>query len=309
MEYINRMDDIQIEKKTAITLGKFDGVHRGHQELIHKILEKKKEGFQTALFTFDKSVGAFLRDFDFKLLLTKEERRIILSKYSLDYVIECEFTEEFAHMSAESFIEQILVEKLKVGYIAVGTDFKFGYKAKGNYKLLQEFAKKYDFTVEVVDKITYEDSEISSTRIRKSIEEGKLEEVVGMLGYPYPIIGEVIHGKKLGRTLGIPTVNLLPPKEKLLPPYGVYAAKIIIEHEVYNGITNIGCKPTVSSEEIRGVETFIFDYQDNLYGKIIEVDLYRYERPELKFNTIEELKEKMDEDILLVRKYFIDNSL
>jgi riboflavin kinase / FMN adenylyltransferase len=298
-----------LETKTAITLGKFDGVHIGHQKLLHKVIEKKKEGFQSVLFTFDKSVGAFLRDLDLNLLLTKEERRSILSKYPIDYVLECEFTEEFAHMTAEVFIEEILVKKLNVGYIAVGTDCTFGYKAKGDYRLLQKFAQKYNFIVEVVEKVTYKDKEISSTRIRKSIEDGKMEEATIMLGYHYPIIGEVIHGKKLGRTLGIPTINLAPSNEKLLPPFGVYASRIMIDDKSYNGVTNIGSKPTVSEERIRGVETFIFDYKGDLYGKTIQIDLYRYERPELKFDTIEQLKDKMDKDILLVKKYFIDNPL
>lgn len=309
MEYINVIDGIKLETKTAITLGKFDGVHIGHQKLIHKVIEKRREGFQSVLFTFDKSVGAFLRDFDLSVLLTKVERRSILSRYPIDYVIECEFTEEFAHMKAETFIEEILVKKLNVGYIAVGTDCTFGYKAKGDYKLLQKFAEKYNFTVEVVEKVTYEGSEISSTRIRKSIEDGKMEEAFYMLGYHYPIIGQVVHGKKLGRTLGMPTTNLIPLNEKLLPPYGVYTSRIIIDGRSYNGVTNIGCKPTVSTEMIRGVETYIFDFYDDLYGKIIEIDLYRFERPELKFDSVEQLKEKMEEDIVLVKKYFIDNPL
>ncbi|WP_099469029.1 bifunctional riboflavin kinase/FAD synthetase [Konateibacter massiliensis] len=309
MEYRNKIEDIMLEGKSAITLGKFDGVHAGHQKLIHKVTEKKKEGFQSVLFTFDKPVGAFLREFDIAVLLTKEERKKILGQYSLDYVIECEFTKEFAHMEAEAFIEEILVKRLKVGYIAVGPDCTFGYQAKGSYRMLQQFGKEYGFEVEVVDKLTYEGSEISSTRIRKSIEAGKIEEARDMLGYPYPVIGEVVHGKKLGRTLGMPTTNLVPPEEKLLPPYGVYATQIVIDGKCYKGVTNIGSKPTVSEELLRGVETYIFDYEDDLYGKIIEIDLLWYERPELKFDSVETLKEKMEQDILIVRKYFIDNPL
>lgn len=309
MEYINKIDEIKLETKTAITLGKFDGVHVGHQKLIHKVIEKKKEGFRSVLFTFDKSAGAFLRDKDFNMLLTKEERKKVLSKYPLDFVLECEFTEEFAHMDAETFIEEILVRRLNVGYIAVGTDCTFGYKAKGNYKLLQEFSEKFDFVVEVVDKVTFKGSEISSTRIRNCIEEGKMEDANQMLGYSYPVIGEVIHGKKLGRTLGMPTTNLVPSNEKLLPPFGVYASTTIIDDKSYYGITSIGYKPTVSEEKIRGVETYIFDYNDDLYGKTIEIDLYRFERPEFKFNSIEQLKEEMEKDIVLVKKYFIDKPL
>ncbi|OYO51476.1 hypothetical protein CG709_19510 [Lachnotalea glycerini] len=207
MRYISKIDDIKVKNKTAVTLGKFDGIHLGHQKLIHKVTDKCKEGFCSVLITFDKPLLAFLRDADAGLLLTKEERRYQFSKYKLDYVIECQFTEEFAHMEAEAFIEEVLVKRLNVGYIAVGTDFTFGYKASGNYQLLQEFARIYGFEVEVVEKLTYQNSEISSTRIRSSIEEGKMEDAMQMLGFPYPVIGEVIHGKKRGRTLGIPTIN------------------------------------------------------------------------------------------------------
>lgn len=309
MNYINLIDEFRPESKTAITLGKFDGVHVGHQILIHKVIEKKKEGFQSVLFTFDKALRTFWRGFEMSTLLTKEERRTIFNQYPLDYVLEYEFTKEFAKMGSVEFVEEILVKKLNVGYIAVGTDCTFGYKAQGDYKLLQELSKKYDFTVEVVEKVTYKDSEISSTRIRKCIEEGKIEEANHMLGYPFPIIGEVLHGNQLGRTLGIPTINMIPSDEKLLPPYGVYASRVIIDNQVYNAITNIGCKPTVSNDLMRGVETYILDYEGDLYGTTLEVDLYRFERPELKFSSIDELKEKMEDDIVLVKKYFIDNPL
>lgn len=309
MKYLNKLDGINLETRSAITLGKFDGVHIGHQKLIRKIVKKKKEGFQSVLFTFDKLVGAFLHESDTSMLLTKSESENEFNKYDIDYVIECEFTEEFAHMSAEAFIEDILIKVLKVGYIAVGTDCTFGYMAKGDYKLLQQYAKKFDFIVEVVEKVTYHDSEISSTRIRKCIKDGDMENAAFMLGFPYPIIGKVVHGKKLGRTLGFPTINMIPDKGKLLPPNGVYAARAFVDGEYYQGITNIGCKPTVSTEKIRGVETYIFDFDRDLYGKMLEVDLLYYVRKEQKFNSVEELKRRMKQDITIVKKYFIDKSL
>lgn len=309
MEYINKIDDIKIDKKTAITLGKFDGVHLGHQKLINKVISKQEEGFQSVLFTFDKLVGAFLRETDQGLLLTKEERHDVFSKYSLDYIVECEFTEEFAHMSAEDFIEEILVKRLNVSYIAVGTDFTFGYKATGNYQLLQQYAPKFGYEVEVVEKIAYKGSEISSTRIRKCIEAGQIEDANHMLGFQYPIRGKVLHGKKLGRTLGIPTTNLVPSEEKLLPPNGVYVSRTVIGDEIYDGVTSIGYKPTVSNELILGVETFIFDYSGDLYGVTIQIELCIFERPELKFDSIDQLKEEMNKDIEFAKKYLVDNRI
>lgn len=307
MEYINKIEDIKIENKTAVTLGKFDGVHVGHQKLINNVINKKQEGFSSVLFTFDKPVGAFLRDADSSVLLTKEERHAVFSKFQLDYMIECEFTEEFAHMPAETFIKEILVKRLNAGYIAVGTDCTFGYKAIGNYKMLQQFAEKYGYEVEVVEKLTYKSSEISSTRIRQCIQVGELEDATKMLGFHYPIMGEVVHGKKLGRTLGMPTTNLIPIEEKLLPPDGVYVSRTIIDGKIYDGITNIGYKPTVSNEMIRGVETFIFDYSGDLYGKILQVELYKYVRPEQKFESIVQLKDRINKDIEFAKKYLVDN--
>ena len=307
MKYINKIEDIKIQEKTAITLGKFDGVHVGHQKLIHNVIKKQEEGFNSVVFTFDKPVGAFLGDRDVKVLLTKEERHTVFSKYNLDYVVECEFTEELAHMSAEAFIEEIIVKRLNAGYITVGTDYSFGYKAKGNYKLLQQFATKYGYEVEVVDKIEYKGEEVSSTRIRNCIEKGEMEDANNMLGFQYPIIAEVVHGKKLGRTLGMPTINLIPSEEKLLPPNGVYVSRTIVDGKIFGGVTNIGYKPTVSDELIRGVETFIFDYSGDLYGKIIQVELLVFERPEQKFETIECLKEQIEKDVEFSRKYLVDN--
>lgn len=307
MKYFTNIDDIEIQGKSAVTLGKFEGIHRGHQELITKIIKKKNEGFNAVVFTFEKPVGAFLRGTEYKVLLTKEERRERFKALNPDYIVECPMNESIFHMEAESFIEDILVKRLNIKYIAVGTDFRFGYKAKGDYKLLKEFAQKYDYEVEVVEKVLYSGEEISSTRIRKCIEDGDIDSANKMLGFNYPITEQVIHGRKLGRELGMPTANVLPPKEKLLPPFGVYVSAVEIEGKRYGGITNIGFKPTVTEDRVCLSETFIFDYSGDLYGKRLSFELLIHERPEQKFSSIDELKMKMHKDILFGRKYIVDN--
>lgn len=307
MKYFTNIDDIEIQGKSAVTLGKFEGIHRGHKELITKIVKKKNEGFNAVVFTFEKPVGAFLRGAEYKVLLTKEERREQFKKLNPDYVVECPMNENILHIEAERFIEDILVKKLNIKYIVVGTDFRFGYKAKGDYKLLKEFAKKYDYEVEVVEKVLYLGEEISSTRIRKCIEDGDMVSANKMLGFNYPITEQVIHGRKLGRELGMPTANVHPPKEKLLPPFGVYVSMVEIEGKKYGGITNIGCKPTVTEDKVCLSETFIFDYSGDLYGKYLSFELLTYERAEQKFSSIEELKTKMHKDIAFGRKYIVDN--
>jgi riboflavin kinase/FMN adenylyltransferase len=168
---------------------------------------------------------------------------------------------------------------------------------------LQKHEETYGYKVIACDKRKWKHEVISSSAIRNALKEGNMEAVNAMLGQPYTIRGEVIHGRRIGRTIGMPTTNLIPPATKLLPPCGVYASKTLIDGVHHDGVTNIGYKPTVGEEEYIGVETFIFDYDNDLYGKMIEVELFYYIRPELKFGSIEELVQKMREDIIYAQRF------
>lgn len=212
--------------------------------------------------------------------------------------------ESIAHMEAEDFVREILVKRLHVKYLAVGTDFHFGHNRKGSYRLLEDMQKECGFQVEVVEKACYDGREISSTRIRKELEQGHMELVNQLLGYAYSVTGEVLYGHQIGRTLGLPTINQQPGLSKLLPPNGVYATKTRIASEIFEGITNIGYKPTIGGETRKGVETFLFDLDRNLYGETLTVSFYGFERPERKFDSLEALKERIEKDVAWGRKYF-----
>ncbi len=299
MQIIKGMTEFQIEGETAVSLGKFDGLHLGHQLLVERILEKKREGLKSLIFTFDFG--------DRPLLLLPEERRVMLRKWDVDYLLECPFVDSISHMEAEDFVREILVKQLHVRYLAVGTDFHFGYQRRGDYQLLQRMSSELGYEVEVVEKACYGGEEISSSRIRRELEQGHMELVGQLLGYAYSVTGEVLHGHRIGRTLGMPTVNLLPEERKLLPPNGVYATRTVIAGEIFEGITNVGYKPTVGGETRKGVETYLFDLDRDLYGEILTVRFYGYERPERKFASLEELKKRIEQDVEWGRNYFGEN--
>ncbi|MCI9384245.1 MAG: bifunctional riboflavin kinase/FAD synthetase [Lachnospiraceae bacterium] len=296
MEIIKHTTEFQTEEGTAVSLGKFDGLHQGHRLLIDRILDKKQEGLASLIFTFD---------FGERPALTlPEERRELLRRRQLDYLVECPFVPALAHMEPEDFVTKILKERLHAKYLAVGTDFRFGYQRRGDYRLLQQMSSSCGFQVEVVEKACWKGREISSTYIRDELKQGHMEQVNQLLGYAYSVTGEVLHGRQIGRTLGMPTTNVLPKEQKLLPPNGVYATRTLIAGEVFEGITNIGYKPTVGGETRKGVETYLFDLDRNLYGEIIQVQFYGYERPERRFSGLEALKAQIESDVAWGREFF-----
>ena len=296
MRIIEGTTEFQVQEETAISIGKFDGLHQGHQLLVERIVKQKQEGLKALIFTFDFG--------DRPVLLLPEERREMLRKWGVDYLLECPFVESISHMEAEEFVRKILVERLHVRYLAVGTDFRFGCQRRGDYRLLQRLSAECGYEVEVVEKACWQGEEISSSRIRRELEQGRMELVNQLLGYAYSVTGEVLHGRKIGRTLGMPTTNIVPSERKLLPPNGVYATRTVIAGELFEGITNIGYKPTVGAEPRKGVETYLFDLDRNLYGEILTVRFYGYERPERKFDSLEELKKRIGQDVEWGRTYF-----
>ena len=296
MRIIEGTTEFQVQEETAISIGKFDGLHQGHQLLVERIVKKKQEGLKALIFTFDFG--------DRPVLLLPEERREMLRKWGVDYLLECPFVESISHMEAEEFVRKILVERLHVRYLAVGTDFRFGCQRRGDYRLLQRLSAECGYEVEVVEKACWQGEEISSSRIRRELEQGRMELVNQLLGYAYSVTGEVLHGRKIGRTLGMPTTNIVPSVRKLLPPNGVYATRTVIAGELFEGITNIGYKPTVGAETWKGVETYLFDLDRNLYGEVLTVRFYGYERPERKFDSLEELKNRIGQDVEWGRTYF-----
>ena len=294
MQYIKGLDAFDGRNQTAVTLGKFDGLHRGHQKLLNRIIKyAQKEDCDSVVCAFD---------MDRDCLMTNEERRAFLED-KVDYLIEIPFTREMMEMEAEKFIEEILYKKLHASHIVVGTDFNFGHEKRGNHQMLEKYAAKYGYTVDVVEKAYYKDREISSTYIREALEKGEMELAKDLLGYPYFVSGEVLHGRHMGGRLLFPTTNLIPTTRKLLPPNGVYVSRTHLEDgRILGGMTNIGYKPTVG-EKFRGVETYLYDVDEDLYGADIRVELLHFIRPERKFESLDALREQMEKDIACGKEF------
>ena len=261
----NKIEDFHIEEPTALSLGKFDGVHRGHEALIEHLLEKKKEGLKAVVFTFDIPPKKLTENNNYRVLSTNKEKQEILKERGIDYLLECPFTKEVMCMEPEAFVAWI-VKSLHVKSMVVGSDFRFGHNRKGDHILLEKLSATYGYTLRVVDKIQYEGRDISSTFVREQIIKGNIKKANDLLGYPFFVKSEVIHGRQLGRTLGIPTINMELVAEKLLPPKGVYATAVEIGGKYYTGVTNVGCKPTVNHSNKVNVETHILDFSGDLYG-------------------------------------------
>ena len=306
MEYIKQSMTFEIEGPTVLSLGKFDGLHRGHELLMEYMREKKQEqqNLKAAVFTFDVPPSEQTQNLQMQVLTTSQEKARLFEENGIDYLIECPFTREIMCMEPEEFIERI-VKNLHVKDIVVGTDFRFGYKRRGDYQMLKQYAPQYGYQLKVMPKMQEEGRDISSTYIREEIAAGHIEKAHRLLGYPFFVEGNVLHGRKLGKAvLGIPTINLIPPSEKLLPPMGVYVTSTEYAGKHYPGITNVGCKPTIQGENPIGVETHLFDISEDMYGRMVRVSFLKRVRPEQRFDSLDELKAQMEQDIQYGKVYF-----
>lgn len=305
MEIITDIKNCQLNGETAVAIGKFDGLHLGHRRLLQEILALKKDGLKACVFTFDPSPAVFFGLADGKELMTKEEKRKALQELGVDVLVEYPMNCENAAVTPQDFVEKLLWEGLHVRFIAAGRDVSFGAKGAGNAKVLEEFAEKLGYGLQLIEKVTLDGEEISSSLVRKQVELGRMEQAHKLLGVPYTISGNVLHGKALGRKLGMPTLNLIPSDMKLLPPNGVYFSQVYLGEKTYPAITNIGSKPTVSDEKVIGVETYLYDFDEEIYGEEIGVALLTYRRPEMRFHNVEELKAQMAADIEAGKDYHL----
>lgn len=298
MKYITGIGSYHGTKKTAVTMGKFDGLHRGHQKLVDKIRSYATDECDSVLCAFDMHRDA---------IMTNRERREHLEG-KIDWLIDCPFTETLRNMEAEDFIRDILCAGLNAAHIVVGRDFVFGHNKRGSVEMLERYAPRYGYTVDVVEKERYGDMIISSTYIRDALAQGDVRLAEQLLGYPYELTGPVRHGKQLGRTLGFPTMNVEPEAQKILPRYGVYACRVKIDGEWYNGVGNAGVKPTVTDERRRLFEVYVYGYEGDAYGKEVTVRFCEFERPEVKFGSVEELREQVMKDMQYGIDFFKDRS-
>jgi len=303
MKYFRNKTEVYINEPTVVTLGKFDGLHMGHKFLFQHLLQFKKEGLKTVLFTFDRPPGNEIDHHLHQVLTTNPEKEYVFETCGIDYLIEYPFTHDVMEMEAEDFLV-MLMKKLNIKAIVAGEDFRFGYQRKGDHELLKKLAAKYHFQLEIVKKMQYLGEDISSTFVRREVLQGNMEIATTLLGYPYFIQETVKSGNQLGRQMGIPTINIIPPEEKLMPPNGVYISKVEIEDQTFMGISNIGVKPTVEGVHPLTVETNIFDYDQDVYGKKVRVYFLSYLRGEKKFQSLEELKTQVNMDIAKAKEYW-----
>ena len=290
--------------KGAIAIGKFDGIHIGHQALLECIINKKKNNMQAIVFTFSPSPEEFFKGRILPAIDTVDEKRESFDRMGVDILIEYPLTKESAAISPWDFMQKILLDKLHAGYVVSGKDLSFGNKGLGNSKMLSEFAKENDFQYEMINKVCIDNQEISSTAVRSAILNGDMVLAGKMLGREYQISGEIVHGRALGRTMQMPTINIVPSKHKLLPPSGVYATITVMEDRQIMGVTNIGYKPTVSNEMKLGVETHLFDFDEDVYGKYAGIVLLKRLRGEKKFKSLGELTKGIADNVQQTREYF-----
>lgn len=303
MEYIKNTLEFKINEPTVVTLGKFDGLHRGHELLMKEVTRYGKLiNLKTVAFTFDIPPKNKIENISGKVLTTNEEKQHIFEVAGIDYLIECPFTKEVMCMQPKAFIQWIC-ESLNMKCVVVGTDFCFGHKRAGNFQTLKMYEKEFGYKTIVVSKIREGNRDISSTFIREEIAKGNIRKANRLLGYEYFLKSYVVHGNKIGRTIGIPTINMELPTEKLLPPNGVYVTRVIIENVSYIGVTNVGSKPTVSDSGNIVVETHIVEFSEDIYNQIVVVEFLDYIRPERKFDSLEELKAQMKKDIAYAKRY------
>lgn len=284
----------------------FDGVHLGHLSIINKLKEiAGKEHLESAILSFWPHPRKFLNpNDDVKMLNTLEEKLELLEKSGIQNIFLKTFDEEFRNLSGADFCEKILVEKLNVKHIIIGYDHTFGKNKSGDFNLLKALSGDLGFKVDQLEAVKSNQLNISSTKIRQALSEGKIKEANQMLGYHYPLTGKVIHGKKLGRTIGYPTANIEVPVNKLLPKNGAYIVEVFVDQQFYKGMLSIGTNPTIDDKnQSLHTEVYILDFDQDIYGKEITVKFRDFLHDEIKFDGMERLIEKLNEDKRLTESY------
>lgn len=300
MRVYRQLDDFNANRP-VVTIGTFDGVHTGHKKVISRLRELSTEtGGDSVLFTFYPHPRQVLtpEEHNLRLINTLDEKIGLIQETGIDHLIIYPFSREFAALTYADFVEQILVGQMKTSCLVVGYDHKFGQGRKGNFEYLHQCASKFNFRIEKLDVLLVDEVNVSSTRIREALEEGNIALANKYLGYPYALHGRVVEGKKLGRTIGFPTANIeASDVNKLIPGYGVYAVRVQVAGKQYNGMLNIGTRPTFNNNaDLRSIEVNIFDFNEDIYAQEINLQFIEKIRNEQKFPGKEELVRQLHSD-------------
>ncbi len=300
MSTYHQISELSSLENTIVTIGTFDGVHLGHQKIIKRLVElKEKQGGEIVLFTFDPHPRKILfpEQKDLKLITTTDEKCAVLKQFGVDHVLVFPFTKEFSQMQAQDYISNIIVKGLKTKTLVIGYDHRFGSNREGNIETLKQLSEIYNFNVEEIPAQEINQLNVSSTRIRKAIDEGDIKTANEFLGYRFFISGTVVKGKQLGRTIGYPTANIfIEDKDKLTPKIGVYAVNVEVKGIAYKGMLNIGTNPTTDLDNTIKIEVNIFDFDKDIYGEEIKVEFLKRIRNEEKFANLDELKQALAND-------------
>jgi riboflavin kinase/FMN adenylyltransferase len=295
------LKDVEQDLNTVVTVGTFDGVHHGHRALIDTVIQRSEEQIaRSVIVTFDPHPRDIINPGSdgIKLLTTLEERCQILADLGIDAMVVIPFTRDFSLLTSEEFIRDIIYKKIGVKEFVIGFDHHFGRNREGTIETVQELGRELDFGVHVVSKREFDKGKISSTAIRNAIsEEGNIKLANQLLGWTYRLTGTVIHGDKRGAKIGFPTANLKPEHpHKAIPKSGVYAVRAQINSDQYQGMMNIGTRPTFTEEEEQTLEVHLFNFEDDIYGKEVQIYFEGRIRSEQKFDGIEAIKKQLNED-------------
>ncbi len=300
MLVIQNTEGFRIESPTIVTIGTFDGVHLGHQKILLRLNElKQKTGLKTVVLTFDPHPRKVLfpEQKDLKLLTLIDEKLELLEKYGVDVAVVYPFTKRFAEMESEFYVELVLKKSLNVKHLVIGYDHKFGRNRSGDINTLKSYSQNFEFELEEISPMDIDNIAISSSKIRKALEEGNIELASEFLGHLFFINAEVVKGKQLGRTIGYATANLKPEtEEKIIPKMGVYFVEVIVDSKKYFGMMNIGTNPTTDLDAHLKLEVHLFNFNQDIYSKTIQLVFLKRLRDEKKFDSIEELKTALKHD-------------
>lgn len=305
MKVFEGLDRVRRIQNAHVTIGNFDGLHLGHKSILNTLIERAEENDgSTVVVTFDPHPLQVINPERIKGLLTPlPVKRRLIEQMMIDFLVVLKFDENLKEMEPEEFVRRILVERIGISHLVVGTDFRFGKDSKGDVDLLRSLSKKYKFSFDAVNPVKIDGEKIGSNRIRRMVQDGKLEEVKKYLGRPFSIFGKVLYGAGLGRQIGFPTANLSTYEDQILPKTGVYATEVELNGKYFYSVTNIGSRPTFGFNTL-SLETHILDFSDEIYGTELEVIFHKRLRDEQRFSSVDELRKAIENDIHSAREYF-----
>ncbi len=307
MMKLKSLKDLPQEHSYALAIGNFDGVHLGHQFVLNKLVDITKQRIlKSILLTFNPHPREILNPADFRLLSSYEEKEKVIGTLGMDYYIELGFNRDFSTLSPSEFLNQHIFVEKNLSFILLGHDFSFGSNKSGGKEELEKFIREKNLEVEVQSSKSFklDDIAISSSQIRTLISDGEIKKVNGLLGRNFTLSGVIVRGDGRGRKIGFPTANIELPSNQLIPKNGVYISRVTCSDRTYQSITNVGTKPTFKDSQESVVESHILDFDENIYGEVLEVSFIDRIRDEKKFKSVNSLVDQITQDVSKVKDYF-----